>query len=105
LDLLGDAETPGSRKQFVDSAVKYLRDNGFDGLDLDWEYPSEPTRGGRAMDTANYVKLLRDVRAGFDGEKLPAGKEKLLFTTASPPACTSSGTICRRSIPRSIGST
>jgi chitinase len=78
------AETPAGRKQFVDSAIKYLRDNGFDGLDLDWEYPSEPTRGGRAMDTANYVKLLRDVRAGFDAEKLAAGKEKLLFTTASP---------------------
>lgn len=78
------AETAATRKQFVDSAIKYLRDNGFDGLDLDWEYPSEPTRGGRAIDTGNYVKLLRDVRAGFDAEKLPAGKDKLLFTVAAP---------------------
>jgi chitinase len=78
------AETPGGRKQFIDSAIKYLRDNGFDGLDLDWEYPSEPTRGGRAMDTANYTKLLAEVRAAFEAEKLPAGKEKLLFTVAAP---------------------
>ena len=78
------AETPGGRKQFLESSIKYLRDNGFDGLDLDWEYPSEPTRGGRAMDTSNYVKLLREVRAGFDAEKLTAGKEKLLFSIASP---------------------
>jgi chitinase len=78
------AETPASRKQFIDSAIKYLREYGFDGLDLDWEYPSEPTRGGRAMDTVNYTKLLAEVRAAFDSEKLPPGKEKLLFTVAAP---------------------
>jgi len=78
------AETPARRKQFIDSAVKYLRENGFDGLDLDWEYPSEPTRGGRAMDTSNYLKLLREVRAAFDAEAVPSGKDKLLFTIAAP---------------------
>jgi len=78
------AETPGGRKQFIDSAIKYLRENGFDGLDLDWEYPSEPTRGGRAIDTADYTKLLAEVRAAFDAEKVPSGKEKLLFTVAAP---------------------
>ena len=78
------AETPEGRKQFIDSAIKYLRDNGFDGLDLDWEYPSEPTRGGRAIDTKNYIKLLSEVRAAFEAEKVPPGKEKLLFTVAAP---------------------
>ncbi|HEX3775448.1 MAG TPA: glycosyl hydrolase family 18 protein [Polyangiaceae bacterium] len=78
------AETPEGRKQFIDSAIKYLRENGFDGLDLDWEYPSEPTRGGRAMDTGNYIKLLSEVHAAFQAEKVPAGKDKLLFTVAAP---------------------
>ena len=78
------ADSADGRKQFIDSAIKYLRENGFDGLDLDWEYPSEPTRGGRAQDTKNYVKLLSEVRAGFEAEKLPSGKDKLLFTVAAP---------------------
>ena len=78
------AETPEGRKQFIESSIKYLRDNGFDGLDLDWEYPSEPTRGGRAKDTSNYVKLLREVHEGFAAEKLAAGKQTLLFTIAAP---------------------
>ncbi len=78
------AEKPEGRKQFIDSAIKYLRDNGFDGLDLDWEYPSEPTRGGRAMDTSNYIKLLKEVRAAFEAEASASGKERLLFSVAAP---------------------
>jgi chitinase len=78
------AENAGNRKQFIDSALKYLRENGFDGLDLDWEYPSEPTRGGRAVDTANYLELLAEVRAAFDAEQRSLGQEKLLFTIAAP---------------------
>lgn len=78
------AEKPEYRKQFIDSAIKYLRDYGFDGLDLDWEYPSEPTRGGRAMDSGNYIKLLKETRAAFEAEASASGKERLLLTIAAP---------------------
>jgi GH18 family chitinase len=33
------AATPAARKKFVDSCVDYMKEHGFDGLDLDWEYP------------------------------------------------------------------
>ena len=39
-----------------------LTRTGFDGLDLDWDYPGAPDRGGQAQDTDNYVLLLKTLR-------------------------------------------
>ena len=40
---------------------------GFDGLDIDREYPGAPGRGGKPKDTDNSVKLLETLRMTFDG--------------------------------------
>ena len=45
------------RRNFVHSVVQFLRRYGFDGLDLDWEYPA--ARGGTDADKENLVTLCR----------------------------------------------
>jgi hypothetical protein len=38
---------------------------GFDGVDIDWEYPGADDRGGVSADTENYVTLTKEMRAAF----------------------------------------
>ena len=45
---------------FVTSAVAFLKKYGFDGLDIDWEYPST------AADKVGYVNLLAALRTAFN---------------------------------------
>jgi len=51
------------RRNFVNSALNLLRNHGFDGLDLDWEYPNQ--RGGRWEDRSNFVTLLRELKEAY----------------------------------------
>lgn len=53
---------------------------GFDGIDLDWEYPGAPDRGGKPEDTQNYVALMKTLRATFDASGTTFG---LTFTAPS----------------------
>lgn len=46
------------RATFVKNVVKFLRQNNFDGLDLDWEYPAFRD-GSKPADKENYAALVK----------------------------------------------
>jgi len=48
--------------------MQFMNTYGFDGVDLDWEYPAADDRGGVAGDKENYVALAKEMRAAFGGQ-------------------------------------
>ncbi|XP_037930954.1 probable chitinase 2 [Teleopsis dalmanni] len=52
------------RGRFVKQVTSFIRKYNFDGLDLDWEYPTQ--RGGNPSDRENFVKLTKELREEFD---------------------------------------
>lgn len=62
--------------------MKFLRKYGFDGVDLDWEYPGASDRGGLGeQDYKNYPLLLKTMRETFDAS--PRGGYGISFTIPS----------------------
>ncbi|XP_046398637.1 probable chitinase 2 [Ischnura elegans] len=57
------AATANTRALFVASALDFIHNYDFDGLDLDWEYPSQ--RGGKPEDKKNFVALVRELKEAF----------------------------------------
>ena len=65
------ASSRTNRITFANSVVEFLRTYGFDGLDLDWEYPALKERGGKRDDYDNYVLMVKDLREAFDAAPEP----------------------------------
>ncbi|KAF7268724.1 hypothetical protein GWI33_018078 [Rhynchophorus ferrugineus] len=57
------AATEDSRKRFVDSALRFVAYYNFDGINLDWEYPT--SRGGVDVDKDNVATLVQELKAAF----------------------------------------
>jgi chitinase len=71
------ASTAASRAAFIDAALHFLRRTGFDGIDLDWEYPTQigvPCDAAvtceRPEDKRNFVVLVREMRAALGSRYL-----------------------------------
>ncbi|CAG8150355.1 unnamed protein product [Penicillium salamii] len=62
-EIAADSE---KRKTFSENVLMFIKFYGFDGIDIDWEYPGAGDRGGKKRDTENYVALLKELRSVFD---------------------------------------
>ncbi len=67
------------RKEFIESAIAYAHQYGFDGIDIDWEYPGDLTRGGKDEDFPNFVHFLKELHTACHSANPP-----LILTYASP---------------------
>jgi chitinase len=56
----GPASTPQGRKRFADSCVELIKDLGFDGIDLDWEYPQNTDQGEQLL------LLIQEIRKAMN---------------------------------------
>ncbi|CCM00583.1 uncharacterized protein FIBRA_02619 [Fibroporia radiculosa] len=60
------ASSQENRVAFATSLVSFMLEYGFDGVDIDWEYPGACDRGGGPADVQNYPLLLAALRSVFD---------------------------------------
>ncbi|WAR21135.1 CHIT1-like protein, partial [Mya arenaria] len=74
------ASSEENRKNFTTSCVDLLPTWGFDGLDVDWEYPV--LRGGGLADKENFVTLLQELRTTFKDEAKRSGNPRMLLSVA-----------------------
>lgn len=79
------ALTEASRKKFTTSCVAFMKHYGFDGLDIDWEYPTGSGNVGnieRPEDPANFILLLTELRTQLDAQGGLDGTHYLLTMAA-----------------------
>ncbi|WPJ63608.1 hypothetical protein SMAC4_13660 [Sordaria macrospora] len=53
------AASSANTKKFIDSLVQLMNKYGFDGIDIDWEYPVAEDRSGRGTDYKNFVTFQK----------------------------------------------
>lgn len=74
----GIAASAVRRAAFAQACVGLIQQYGFDGIDLDWEYPGYAPHGGSPQDKANFTLLLQSVRGALDALSTTTGRSYLL---------------------------
>lgn len=59
------AASTANQHKFFASLISFMSHYGFDGVDIDWEYPVAPERSVRPEDYQNYPVFLQNLRNAF----------------------------------------
>lgn len=74
------ASSPEGRATFARTSVEILKKYGFDGIDVDWEYPQNPD------EARDFVELLAEVRTELDAYSEELGSGHHFEITVACPA-------------------
>lgn len=80
------ASTPQGRKTFADSCVKLIKDLGFDGIDIDWEYPTNPEQGQQLLLLLQEVRCAMEAYADQLASSNPDGTRPHFVLSIAAPA-------------------
>jgi chitinase len=69
----GMASTAANRERFINQVIEFCLTNNYDGVDIDWEYPSNPE------EKQDFVYLAKELSAALKEQNPP-----LLLTMATP---------------------
>ncbi|KAI4591932.1 hypothetical protein KJ359_012063 [Pestalotiopsis sp. 9143b] len=67
------AASESAQDEFFESLITFMAAKGYDGVDIDWEYPSADDRGGIAADFDNYVNMISRLRDRLNNLGIPKG--------------------------------
>lgn len=56
------AHSTEAQSKFSKSLLSFMQTHGFDGVDIDWEYPGATERGGKSTDYRDFVVFLDNLR-------------------------------------------